>query len=108
MMQILNKEIVGFLYIDNEGYICIANDQGSCRLLIDGEDKLPQKANMLVTTESQDIRWKSDDKLETWDVKMLDLLIHDFKSEGHDPAEKFSCENKSYSTIIISTAEGRK
>ena len=101
-MQPPNKSIVGFLYLDDAGCVCITNDGSHHRVIVEDENQLLQRATHLVPTISRDIRWKNTDEIETWDVGILSDLEHDMRSEGRDPQEEFSYENEPYSTIIIS------
>ncbi|HIE83279.1 MAG TPA: hypothetical protein EYQ00_05245 [Dehalococcoidia bacterium] len=99
-----NKSIIGFLYFDEAGYVCITNDGSHHRILVEDEDRLLKKANCLTTSIARDIRWKNTDDVETWDVGILSDLEHDLQSDGQDPQEELSYENEPYSTIIISAS----
>ena len=100
-MQNQNKDILGFLYYDEDGRLCVANDTGTHVVLVEHEDQL-HHARGLILTESRDITWANGD-FETWDANIFDDLIFDLRSEGKDPEKEFSCENSKYSTIIISS-----
>ena len=98
-----NNEILGFLYYDESGRLCVMNETGTYVVLIEAEDS-PHilTARSLVMTESQDILWHSGGSSETWDTGILDDLMYDLREEGKNPEDEFSYENPKYSTIIIS------
>ena len=97
-----NKEIIGFLYYDDNQRLCMVNEAGSYVVLIESETPELSAARSLVVTESQDIIWHSGAR-ETWDAGILDDLVHDLQEDGKDPNKEFSYENSKYSTIIISS-----
>lgn len=96
-----DNKILGFLYYDNSGRLCVMNETGAYVVLIESESLQPSVATGLVMTESRDILWHNGAK-ETWDAGILDDLMCDLREEGKNPEDEFSYENQKYSTIIIS------
>ena len=102
-MQSLTKhDIIGFLYYNDDGDLCVMNESGSYTVLIESEEPHLAVARSLTLTESQDVRWKNTGEVETWDAEILGDLVLDLTEEGRVPADEFSYENSKYSTIIIS------